>query len=76
MAAAGVAVPLLFRPREARALSRAAVRYVETAPGARTCAACISFVPGPKADAPGTCYVVDGPVSPKGYCDEWAPRSG
>ena len=34
----------------------------------QTCDTCMQWVPGANAGAPGTCKVVEGPVSPKGWC--------
>jgi hypothetical protein len=32
------------------------------------CDACVQYIAGPKPGAPGGCKVVEGPISPKGWC--------
>jgi hypothetical protein len=35
----------------------------------------MQFVPGPKPDANGTCKVVDGPISPNGWCVAYVKKA-
>ena len=59
------------RPSPATAqtkLSKAAVKYQTKPNGEKECDDCIQFVPGASADAMGTCKVVEGEISPHGYC--------
>jgi hypothetical protein len=77
--AAGAAVVWIAssgaRAAVARKLDPAAVQYVDvgSSPG-KDCDDCIQFVPGAKADAKGTCKIVDGPISPHGHCIAFSPK--
>lgn len=67
--------PVAWVPLPAHALRPAAVNYTANAPDpAKSCAKCLSFIPGPDPDANGECFAVHGSISPKGHCDEWAPK--
>ena len=60
-----------FLPWLARAQAKAtkqAMQYQEQPKDGQTCDTCMQWVPGANAGAPGTCKVVEGPVSPKGWC--------
>ncbi|WP_417252358.1 high-potential iron-sulfur protein [Castellaniella sp.] len=52
--------------------SKTAVRYQDHPDGASFCANCANFIPGPTGDSPGTCLVVAGAISPKGWCLAYA----
>ncbi|WP_417276761.1 high-potential iron-sulfur protein [Castellaniella sp.] len=52
--------------------SKAAVKYQDHPDGASFCANCANFIPGPTSDSPGTCLVVAGTISPKGWCLAYA----
>jgi hypothetical protein len=43
-------------------VSRASVAYQDQPDGSKRCGICAHFVP------PGTCRIVQGPISPQGYC--------
>ena len=65
--AAGIAV----LPCAARAQAKAgkqAMQYQGQPKDGQTCDTCAQWIPGPKPDAPGNCKVVEGPISPKGWC--------
>ena len=55
-------------------LAKSAVAYQETAKNGKDCDDCIQFVPGASAQAPATCKIVDGPISPHGYCLAFTPK--
>lgn len=62
---------LAATPMPARAQAKAskqAMQYQDQPKNGQQCATCLQFVPGAKAGAAGTCKVVDGPISPKGWC--------
>jgi len=63
------------RAADAKKLDRAAVQYVDVgkSPG-KDCDDCLQFIPGPKADGPGTCRIVEGPISPHGHCIAFTPK--
>ena len=48
--------------------SKQAMQYQDKPKDGQTCDTCMQWVPGANAGAPGTCKVVEGPVSPKGWC--------
>jgi hypothetical protein len=68
--AAGAAVSLCERPHQAGAaikISKAAVAYQDQPDGDKECTKCAQFQP------PAACKLVDGPISPQGYCRLFAP---
>lgn len=48
--------------------SQAAMKYQKTPKNGAKCSTCKLFVPGKSATANGTCQVVDGAISPNGWC--------
>jgi len=63
------AAPWAARPAAAQAkATKQAMQYQDYPKNGQQCSACLQFVPGAKPDANGTCKVVDGPISPKGWC--------
>jgi len=44
------------------------VQYQAKPNGDKQCSKCNFFIPGQTADAKGTCKIVDGVISPSGYC--------
>jgi len=65
----------LARAQGTKKLDRAAVQYVDVgrSPG-KDCDDCVQFIPGAKADGPGTCKIVEGPISPHGHCIAFSPK--
>ncbi|HKK14246.1 MAG TPA: high-potential iron-sulfur protein [Gammaproteobacteria bacterium] len=75
---AGVAAgPALLVSREAQAAkaSKAAMMYQDHPKNGQDCSKCVQFIPGASASAMGTCKVVAGKISPKGYCIAFTPKS-
>jgi hypothetical protein len=75
------ALPLLEIMRNARAegkLAKADVKYQDRPNAGKDCDDCLQFIPGASADASGTCKVVEGVISPHGYCAAFTrkPKSG
>jgi len=54
--------------------SQASMHYQTTPNGSAHCAACQFFIPGANATANGTCKIVDGSISPNGYCIAYVAR--
>lgn len=54
--------------------SKTTMKYQDTPSGNRQCSNCSQFVPGKSATADGTCKVVEGAVSPRGYCIAWVAK--
>lgn len=48
--------------------TKQAMQYQDQPKNGQDCDQCVHFVPGANADAQGTCKVVEGPISPKGWC--------
>jgi hypothetical protein len=75
---AGVAtIPLLAGTRSAFAdgkLAKADVRYQDKPNAGKDCDDCLQFIPGATPGANGSCKVVEGVISPHGYCDAFARR--
>lgn len=69
--------PALVMSEEAAAakLAKPAMQYQDTPKGTQDCVKCIQFVPGKTAKADGTCKVVEGSISPKGWCVAYAPKA-
>jgi hypothetical protein len=80
-------IPVLTRAADAKA-SKATVHYQENPSGMRMCHMCKFYIGGTAGRtgmmgcgmgagsmmAPGACQVVEGTISPMGYCDLYAPR--
>ena len=63
---AGAAV---LRPVRAQAkASKTAMQYQDHPKGDADCSNCLQFIPGKTPTAMGTCKVVEGEISPKGWC--------
>jgi hypothetical protein len=64
-----VAAPWAARPVLAQAkAAKKAMQYQEQPKNGQKCDTCQQFVPGSGAGASGTCKVVEGPISPNGWC--------
>jgi hypothetical protein len=71
-AAAGAAALLGMTTGRATAqlkVSRQSVAYQDQPDGGKRCSLCAHFV------APGSCQIVQGPISPQGYCRLFVPAS-
>jgi len=75
LAGAAAASGLIVRPARAQQkVPQAAVKYQDKPNGNMKCGNCLQFVPGSSPDANGTCKVVDGTISPNGYCTIWVAK--
>jgi hypothetical protein len=54
--------------------SQSSVHYQTQPSGDKQCSKCAFFIPGGTADANGSCKVVDGVISPNGYCIAYNPK--
>jgi len=71
-------VPAAITSKDASAAAKAtqaAMQYQEHPKGKLECSNCIQFIPGKTAKAKGTCKVVEGAISPQGYCIAYAPKA-
>lgn len=55
--------------------SKAQFKYQDTPNGKKQCSNCTFFVAGKTASADGTCKIVQGSISPKGYCVAYSAKS-
>lgn len=55
-------------------VQQSAVQYQTKPNGDKQCSKCAFFIPGATADANGTCKIVDGAISPNGYCSAFNPK--
>ena len=58
----------------AEKLQKSAVNYQDKPKNGKDCDDCMHFVAGATPDAMGTCKVVDGAISPHGYCSAFTPK--
>jgi hypothetical protein len=54
---------------------QSAMHYQTSPNGSMQCSQCRYFVPGPDAKSDGSCQVVDGSISPNGYCIAYSAKS-
>ena len=70
---AGAALaPWVFAQAKA---SKKAMQYQDQPKNGQRCDACVQFIPGAKPDANGTCKVVEGPISPQGWCVAYVKKA-
>ena len=55
-------------------LAKEAVQYQDGPKGGKDCDDCIQFIAGKTPKAEGTCKVVEGAISPHGYCLAFTPK--
>ncbi|HVA34221.1 MAG TPA: high-potential iron-sulfur protein [Candidatus Baltobacteraceae bacterium] len=55
--------------------SKAQFKYQHTPSGKKQCSNCTFFIPGKSATADGTCKIVEGSISPKGYCIAYSAKT-
>jgi hypothetical protein len=56
-------------------VSQASMHYQTTPNDGKHCSDCKFFVPAQDPNASGTCQIVDGSISPNGYCQAFAAKS-
>ena len=54
--------------------TQAAMKYQDKPNGDNECDNCLQYIPGASAKSPGTCKIVEGSVSPKGWCLAYSPK--
>lgn len=55
--------------------SKAMAKYQDKPHGSQDCATCMQFNPGKTSSASGTCKIVAGSISPKGWCVNFTPKT-
>lgn len=76
-AVGAVAATGLLSPRFAQAqgqASQATAMYQDQPHGQQQCDNCIHFIPGKTPQSMGTCKVVEGDISPSGWCVLYAAK--
>lgn len=74
----GATIPFmggLINKAEAAKASKALMKYQDKPNGNEKCSNCIQFIPGKTPEANGECKVVEGSISPQGWCTAYAPES-
>ncbi len=76
VAGMGIGVALAFTGRAVAAkATKAAMKYQDKPNGEKKCSKCTFFIAGKTATANGTCQIVEGSISPQGYCIAYSPKS-
>lgn len=75
--ASGVALGGLMQkaPAQGGTVAKTVAKYQDKPHGAQECDGCLQFIPGKTPSADGTCKIVEGGISPKGWCMFFAPKS-
>ena len=55
--------------------SKKAMQYQDAPKNGQQCDTCMQWIPPPSAGAPGGCKVVEGPISPKGWCVAYVKKA-
>ena len=55
--------------------SKESMKYQDQPKDGQKCIDCTQYIPGPAPDAMGECKVVEGEISPEGWCIAFAPKS-
>ena len=55
-------------------LPKTDVRYQDEPKAGKDCDDCIQFIPGKTSKVKGTCKIVEGDISPTGYCLAFTPK--
>jgi len=55
--------------------SQTQLKYQSTPKNGQKCSGCKWFVAGKTATADGTCQIVEGSISPNGWCTAWVKKS-
>lgn len=62
-------------PAQAAKVSKTVAKYQDEPHGTQRCDGCMQFIPGKAPTADGTCKIVQGGISPKGWCMFFAAKS-
>lgn len=76
LAGAAAAPGLLVSPVASaqQKVPQASVKYQDKPNGDKKCSTCLQFVPGSSPSANGACKLVEGTISPNGYCQLWVAK--
>lgn len=73
-ALAGLAVMGATSTAEAKG-SKAQFKYQAKPHGSQKCSGCALYVPGKSKSANGSCKIVDGSISPNGWCTAYSKKA-
>lgn len=62
-------------PAQGGKVAKAAAKYQDEPHGTQRCDGCMQFIPGKTPTVNGTCKIVQGSISPKGWCMFFTPKS-
>ena len=62
-------------PAQGGTISKATAKYQDKPNAGKECDGCLQFVPGKSSSGSGTCKIVQGDISPKGWCSYFTPKS-
>ena len=62
-------------PARAAKGSKTQYKYQDKPNGSKKCSNCTFYIPGSSPTASGTCKIVDGSISPNGYCIAWSAKT-
>jgi hypothetical protein len=60
---------------QANKVSKEAMQYRDKPNGKQSCSNCLQFIPGKASEANGECKVVEGSISPQGWCNAYAAKA-
>ncbi len=72
---AGVMLASAFTANAQAKATKAAMKYQDRPKDGQKCSDCRFFMPGTSSTANGTCQVVEGSISPQGWCTAFVKRS-
>lgn len=62
-------------PAQGGKVSQAVAKYQGNPHGTQQCDGCMQYIPGKTPSADGTCKIVEGSISPKGWCMFFTAKS-
>ena len=65
----------LIGQAQAAKASKGSMRYRDEPNGKEHCSNCMQFIPGKTPEANGECKVVEGSISPNGWCAAYAKKA-
>ena len=73
--AIGAFAALQAEAEAAATMTQQAAAYQPKPKAGKQCSDCTFYIPGKSASANGTCKLVKGSISPKGWCKFFAPKA-
>ncbi len=76
--ALGATLPVmdaLIGKAQAAKASKETMQYRDKPNGKEQCSNCLQFIPGKTSEVNGECKVVEGNISPQGWCISYAKKS-